>query len=370
MTMTAFAAVRIAKIRDLSHLGRIQSHGKRLDPSSQMRVDPARTEKNIALSGYSPTDPLDLVAAFKERKKRSKASEHGNAKSIGLHALLVLSPSVIAQGGDVHDPDNPMNKKLVAEGQAWAEKEFGEGSVVAVRLDMDEAGSGVLDLVIVPVQERRVNKTRTKKMISVAGALEDVQQRWRRFNGEKSYSCLQTSWAEHARATIRPDIQRGEPIEKTGRQHVHADAYRHAAEAAKEEIAKLQADLEQQLATKDEHIREQAKKGLERGYERGVKIAEERIEAALARIKDGIADGEIVDAATHQELGAEWQDHGPELGVIQPQFALEVSPARRERVVSEIRPVWTLVSAAVASSFEWAREAGKDVSSAVSRLGW
>jgi hypothetical protein len=229
--MPAFAAVRCARISDLANLNRIALHGQRMDPNSQKRVDPKRTMLNLAHSAYSE-DALDLIVAFKTRKKSAGASEYGKA-AIGLHVLLVISPDIVKSAGDPHDPQNPINQTLFEQGQAWAEQEFGAGSVIAARLDLDEAGSGVLDLVLVPVRRVKVNKTREKTIISVRQALQDIQARHKT---SRSYIGLQDSWAAFASRHIDRRLQRGVPKTQTARTHIHADVYREEAVALNEAI--------------------------------------------------------------------------------------------------------------------------------------
>lgn len=200
---TLFAAVRVRRITSLQHLNACAIHGRRKDPSALRRCDSARTGHNIATSDYSD-DPLDLVKAFKERKSRTGAKEYGKAP-IGLHALCIVSPDVIRAAGDLHDPDNPLNVQLNEEAKAWAESEFGAGSVIATRLDVDESGGGVVDLFIVPVRDM-VMRGKTKPIISVNKALAEIAERHGR---RKSYVALQDSWSDHAKV-LNPDIQRGE----------------------------------------------------------------------------------------------------------------------------------------------------------------
>lgn len=195
--------MRVRRISSMQHLNACAIHGRRKDPSALKRCDLSRTGQNIATSDYSD-DPLDLARAFKERKRQSGAKEYGKAP-IGLHALCIVSPDVIRAAGDLHDPENPLNQQLSAEAKAWAESEFGQGSVIATRLDVDESGGGVVDLFIVPVREMSM-RGKSKQIISVNKALAEIAERHGR---RKSYVALQDSWSEHAKA-LNPAIQRGE----------------------------------------------------------------------------------------------------------------------------------------------------------------
>jgi len=213
-----FAAVRVRRISSLQHLNACSLHGQRKDPSALKRCDMSRTSQNIATSDYSD-NPLDLVKAFKERKSRTGAKEYGKAP-LGLHALCIISPEAIAKHGDVHDPNNPFNVKMFHEAKAWAEKEFGEGSVIASRMDMDERGSGVVDLFIVPVREMTM-RGKSKPIISVNKALDEISSK---YNRRKSYQALQDSWSEHAKV-LNPDIQRGKEKTVSGDDYLPPDIF-------------------------------------------------------------------------------------------------------------------------------------------------
>lgn len=283
-----FAAVRVEKIRDLKHLNRIALHGQRLDPAAKTRVDPALTPINLAASDYAD-DPLDLVAAFKARKKQSGASEYGKA-AIGLHAVLVVSPELVRERADPHDPQNPINQKLFEQGKCWAELEFGSGSVIGARLDMDEAGSGVLDLIIVPVATARMNKNREKKIISVNKALDKIADK---YGVKKSFEALQDSWSAHAKKHIDKRLKRGRPKQETGRRHIHADVFREAAQEIAEERRRTKYDMQEldrkrlRLVDEKERAQRQADAIIEKAKADAEKI---RAEAA-DEIKKGFEEG-------------------------------------------------------------------------------
>lgn len=220
-----FAAVRVQKIKGIRSLHSIEAHGKREDEASKKRVDSALTGKNLAWSCVE-NDPLGVTAAFKKRKADAGATEYKGAP-IGLHAICVVSPEWIAGAGDIHDPKNPRNKALFDAARAWGNETFGPGSVVAARMDMDEKGGGVVDLVVVPISTFK-QRGKEKTQISVNKAYE------RAFGGGRVYSQMQDSWAAHAQKTLSTDLKRGKTKEETQREHVHADIIRPALQRAEE----------------------------------------------------------------------------------------------------------------------------------------
>lgn len=250
---TLFAAVRVRRITSLQHLNACAIHGRRKDPSALRRCDMGKTKDNLSESDYSD-DPLDLVKAFKQRKALSGAKEYGKAP-LGLHALCIISPDAIAKHGDVHDPNNPFNVKMFHQAKAWAEAEFGEGSVIASRMDMDERGSGVVDLFIVPVREMTM-RGKSKPIISVNKALDEISSK---YNRRKSYQALQDSWSEHAKV-LNPDIQRGREKTVLGDDYQPPDIFRRKIEQVLS-VARKRADkIISRAKNKAKTIREDSEK--------------------------------------------------------------------------------------------------------------
>ena len=149
------AAMRCAKIKNLGSLTNVERHGRRQDESSKRRADFSKSGNNLAWS--SVDDPLAVVDAFKARKKETGAKEYGGA-CIALHTVCIISPSWIAETGDIHDPKNPRNIQMFQEARAWADATYGEGSCISARMDLDEKGGGVVDLVIVMAGGLRVGR--------------------------------------------------------------------------------------------------------------------------------------------------------------------------------------------------------------------
>lgn len=234
----AFAAIRVQKIKSLSTVKAAEAHGRRLDEASSKRVEKDRSPLSLAFSQYSPDDPLALEGAYKAFKKATGASE-GKGAAIMAHMIAVISPEVLAESGDPRDPNNPKVRALFEQAQTWARSEFGETSLVAARLDVDEAGAGVVDLFVCPTAMQSGGRGRKEKLtISVKSGLEAVAAK----NGNKrSYSAIQDSWGDWASQRIDPRLKRGKPKRETMREHVHADLFRERVE----ELNQRQNELDQ-----------------------------------------------------------------------------------------------------------------------------
>lgn len=159
-----FASIRCKRLNNVSMLVAAEKHARREDESCRNRLSEGRfmfkerTKDNLV---WSPSggDPMAIYAEFKERKKASSASER-KGSALGLHLLAIVSPELIKESGDLHDPDNPANKKIFEQARKWAESEFGEGSLIHARMDLDEKGGGVVDLVVVPVHQQTIRGKR------------------------------------------------------------------------------------------------------------------------------------------------------------------------------------------------------------------
>ena len=253
-----FSCVRVNKIASLSELSRAASHGRRLDPAAIGRVNKDRTESNVLFSRYSPEDPLDLVGAWRAALRERRASPYGKAP-IAAHLLISVSPQVIDEAGDRHKPDNPMNLTLVREAIAWAEDVFGEGSVFAGRLDLDEFGGGVVDVLIMPVRDTKMNARCRKMVVSIDKPFVENQQ----LHGEAtSYGALQTSWANWAQQTVDRRIIRGRSKAETRREHVHTDVYRYVAASVRIDLQKEYSEQLDHQLTALENERESFANGL------------------------------------------------------------------------------------------------------------
>ena len=87
-----------------------------------------------------------------------------------MQALCVVSPEWVQQAGDLHDRANPRYIALFDQAKAWAESWAGKGAVFGVRLDLDEKGGAVVDLMIAPVRD-----SRSKPVISTQKPLTELK---------------------------------------------------------------------------------------------------------------------------------------------------------------------------------------------------
>lgn len=249
-----FAAARVQKLASMASIRAAEAHGRRTDETAAKRVDPARTPLNLAASQYSPDDPLALEAAFRAFKAKTGAVE-GKGAAIMAHVIAVISPEALRDAGDPRDPQNPKVQALFREAQAWARAEFGEESLIAARLDVDEAGAGVVDLYLSPTAMQSGGRGRKEKLtISVKTALEGIAKREQVRQGlekpPRSYSALQDAWSLWAAEKIDRRLQRGKPKREAMREHVHADLFRERVQ----ELNAREADLAAQQKSLSERF--------------------------------------------------------------------------------------------------------------------
>lgn len=228
-----YAFARCKKIKNHAGLVAAERHARRQDNSKH--IDKDKTCLNLADGYQTVDDPLSVVDAFKARKRDAGASERKSA-SVALHLILGVSPDWIAAAGDVHDPANPRNRALFDSAKKFMEEKFGPGSVIHTRMDMDEAGAGVVDVIVVPVVEYQ-QRGKTKRQVSANSGLEAA------FGRGKNYRRLQDQWAEHCKRDLDPRIERGQHREETGRDHVHHSVYRPMMEKAAAEAEALKAKV-------------------------------------------------------------------------------------------------------------------------------
>jgi len=218
------AAIRVNKIRTVAQLRGLTHHAERSDETGRARVREGAVAGD-ALAWSKAEGDRDYVAAFKAHKAELGAGERKNAP-IAMQALCVVSPEWVQQAGDLHDRTNPRNIALFDQAKAWAESWAGKGAVFGVRLDLDEKGGAVVDLMIAPVRD-----SRGKPVISTQKPLTELKGAM----GERNeYSALQTSWAAWCAAHLDARIERGLRRDLTAREHLTPETYGAVMDKARE----------------------------------------------------------------------------------------------------------------------------------------
>jgi hypothetical protein len=168
----------------------------------------------------------DVEAAFDAHLARHQIEPGQGAGRLGFHAMITVSPEwVSAAGGDPHDQKNPRNQLLLLQAVSWIESWCGENSMYCARIDLDEAGAGVVDIFVAPWRKdgraRRVERNR----ISTSKALTELR---RKHKERMSYVAMQTDLADFCRKHIDPDIRRGRPKVETEAEHLEVEEYKEA----------------------------------------------------------------------------------------------------------------------------------------------
>lgn len=220
------AAIRINKIRSIAQLRGATLHAERADAISQARIrENAIPGEGLAWSKAG--NDRDYLAAFKAHKLELGAGERKNAP-LAMQALCVISPEWVQQAGDLHDRRNPRNIALFDQAKAWAESWAGKGAVFGARLDLDEKGGAVVDLMIAPVRD-----SRGKPIISTQKPLNELKQA----TGERNeYAALQTSWAEWCQQHLDHGITRGLRRALTASEHLSPETYGQVMDRAREAV--------------------------------------------------------------------------------------------------------------------------------------
>ena len=238
------AAIRVNKLTSIAQLRGQSLHAQRHDETGKMRVrEDAEPGAGLAWSKLDGND-RDYLAAFKVHKSETGAGERKGAP-LALQAICVVSPEWVEKAGDLHDPDNPHNRQLFNQAKAWAESWAGDGAVFASRLDLDERGGAVVDLMISPVRE-----SRGKPVISTNKAMRELKEQ----TGERNeYSALQTSWADWCAEHLDSEIVRGTRKEITQRQHMTPETYGAALDKARESLSEAPETLQETILRSDLH---------------------------------------------------------------------------------------------------------------------
>lgn len=320
------ASIRAAGIKSINRgkggLGASEDHGKRLDETSRRRIVMDRKSLNWSKAGEGKG--LELIEAFKAHKKEFGAKERKNCE-IGTHLLVTVSPEWIAEAGDIHDEANPHIEKLINEAVNWAESWQGKGAVFAWRFDLDEKGSGVVDLFTAPVREQGRRGGKRVNTIAPSQAKDELCKT----AGEKtSGSAMQTSWAVWTQDHLDPRFERGKRKKETGREHVHAEVYAKEAEKACAE-ARRDALEAQEASRRLGRLREE-EEAIQKRLQ-WLKEENERLEEIKKSIEDPIQE---IHKLQKQIKGwnAFWN-------LVQKNFK-SLFPSQYEALANIVRPIW------------------------------
>ncbi len=247
--MTHYASVRVERLKSIRDIQTANAHANRQDATSQIRLrEGADSKLNLRHNPWlgdrleNPDAPFDYVQDFKVMKKARNVAERGGTAPVG-HFICVISSGWIEEAGDVHDPGNVRNVQLFEHARTWAAKNFGEGSVLSARMDMDEKGAGIVDILVAPsVQSKKGNN-----FLSVSPALKEIQKKYGRRN---TFSGLQDLWAEYVQKHLDPAIQRGKEKEGVGPDRLTPENYAARAENDRSaaELATQKAELDAAMA--------------------------------------------------------------------------------------------------------------------------
>jgi len=231
----AYAFVRNLRTNsgaNLKHFTQIQAaerHAKRLDLTSaaRQRIDgDHRTNYFWSKAGEGlDNGGADYTDAYKAHKTEFEVKSERKNAAIGVHFLVGVSPDWLAETGNPRGLDNSRVTSLIAQAKDWAESWMGDGAVWGVRYDTDESGSGVVDILASPIRQNSSGRGKPKPAISVNKALTELRENYQTRN---SYIAMQDSWAEWAKKTLDPQLQRGKPSNETGRQNISPPRQRHS----------------------------------------------------------------------------------------------------------------------------------------------
>lgn len=332
---TIYSCVRVTRIKNLQQLAVATQHAKRTGPNIVLR-DGAEPGDAIAWSIHEE-DPTDYVAAFKRQKEISGAREFGGA-AISLHGIFIISPSWFAEAGDIHDRDNPRVQLVITMTRDMIEKEI--GGLFALRFDLDELGSGVVDFFCAPTAERqrKPSKNGNRKPpaveISVRKALKALQVR----EGERTEgAALQSMAARWCQDHLDERIQRGTRKALTGAQHMFNEVYRgwseneHKAIAGEREEAAAEIDAARAALAEKAKAEKERLEDDRRQAEALLQLQRQQQEAALAAQRKRLAKEVAKLAAEREQFRVDVAMAGQQ----QAEVKRDIEAQRQELIVQE-----------------------------------
>ena len=257
----------------------------------------------------------DLVGAYRQHKTHHGAGERKNC-SFALHLIAIVSPMWLEENPDLKDK---RRNALIEQAVNWANEALGPPDVVfAARYDVNEEGKGAVDIFAAPVRDQRLGRGRKlHRRLAPNQALDELAER---HSQQKGFAALQDSWSQHAKRTLDPRLQRGEP-KTPGKNHLTPEAYKaklretKAIEAAEdaEADARLAKSNAEHMEKRAEALAEQtkaeqlAKARMEAATERArldKAKAEKQVELARAKAEAEARETELAKAQNEQEMQA------------------------------------------------------------------
>ena len=248
-----FAFVRCDKIISRAQLGAMQRHARGEDGISKSRRRPDAEYRALAwdfeterLRVYlaGKRGALNITDAFDNHLEQNDVEKLYKGAPLCLHLIVGVSDDWVKEGGNLHDPHNPRNQKLLKSARDWAESEL--GGCFAARMDMDEKGGAVVDVFVAPTYLKKT-KRKTSVQISTNKALTRLANK---HNQQYSFSALQDSWAEYATEHLGMKFDRGESKERTKRENLRPEEYA----AMDEERKQISADRNTLDSDKADHF--------------------------------------------------------------------------------------------------------------------
>ena len=258
-----------ANLKTVADIRSAERHAKREDKTSVLRQREGASHVDnhfwSRCGDALDTGGADYFAAFKAHKAKHGVTSERRGAALASHALVGVSPEWLEATGSPHDLNNPRVQLLIERAKDWVESWCGEGAVWAVRYDTDEIGSGIVDVIASPIRTAHHKSGSNKPSISVNKANTDLVDavNARRLelwveagqNADdyipirKSYRAMQDSWAWFAQEHLSPALERGDPKEKTRREHLYPEEFKEALAAAKsaEEFEAKAKDMADQL---------------------------------------------------------------------------------------------------------------------------
>lgn len=251
-----FAFVRAQNINDFGDLGRLENHGRGIGKTAEERR--VIHDEGAPRAIYYRCDCEHMVIGkhgtkYKQAKLREALKSHLEKHDAKIRGNTMLSMNLIvgvsSRWLDVGAPEDDPNYRrdyennkligaLLKYAIAWANREFGPKdapAVYAARLDLDEMGTGNVDLFIAPL---RPEKRSGNLFVSVRKSMAEFAGRygWHR---SRSFIPLQDSWTRYASDRLKAHFRRGDPVAETGRQHLSPETMRAIGDKANPESRRL-----------------------------------------------------------------------------------------------------------------------------------